>query len=171
MSNNSFHDQYKNLEKTDIETIPDTPSNLLEEAVFFWMCSKFDSTFSNQLEVISSLPKPCQNVYSCQIVFHEVLNGGFDQLFFNSSRQFIEMSIGGFAALGSQKLSDVMTKAVEVYLANKQEIDTYIDDWQDGCSKLYEKRFFDALEELFVEEYDSVNFSQYIRLHAADFGD
>ena len=50
-----------------------------------WMFGKVESDWSKEYEIIKSLPIPCQDVYSTVCVMNEILNGGFNQLFFNST--------------------------------------------------------------------------------------
>ena len=164
-------EKYKYLKNSEIENIPDAPGDMLENAVMSWMWNKFNENWSDQYEVVSSLPKPCQHVYSCRTVIDEVNNGGLNQLFYNSTRQFAEMSIEGFLALGSQELSDVMARAVEIFWANKQVLDAYDDGTLESFSESYEEGFFDELDDIFYEECDSINISQYVRMNSQYFGD
>jgi len=164
-------EKYKFLKKSDIPKIPDVPKDALEHAVMSWMWNKFNEDWSNWYEVIISLPKPCQNVFSIRTVTDEINNGGLNQLFYNSSRIFAKMSIEGFSALESQKLSDVMAKAVEVFWSNEQVLKAYNDGTLESFFASYEEKLFDELDDIFFKERDSINLSQYILLHADCFGD
>ena len=178
----------ENLKRADLADIPDED---LEDAVMDWMWSKDDENLS-EYEQILLLPKPCQNVYSARTVTDDVMNGGFAQLFWNSSGAFAEMSVEGFLALGSPKLSNLVAKALEL----RQQI---LDSPQDSTTGRYvaffkrgkerdgaydehnDKIFHDVLHELndgvFNElnemffEYDTMNYAEYIRQNADCFGD
>ena len=85
--NDYFHklEKYKKLSKGEVGSIPDVD---LKTAVMSWIRGKFNEDWTNQYEVIESLPKPCRHVYACCTVIDEVSNGGLNQLFFNSTGQF-----------------------------------------------------------------------------------
>ena len=161
-------EKYKFLKKAEL---PDIPDVILEHAVMSWMWTKAFKGDADQYEVISSLPKPCQNVYSCRTVTDEINNGGLNQLFYNSTGQFAEMSIDGFLALGSQKLSDVMAKAVELYRKNKPLLDKYNDDTLESFFDSYAEKIFEELDNIFYDEIDSVDMAKFIRQNADCFGD
>ena len=166
-------EKYKYLKKEDIADIPDNSDNMLEHAVMSWMWNKFNEDWSDQYVVISTLPKPCQNVYSCRTVTDEINNGGLNQLFYNywSTGQFAEMSIDGFKALGSKKLSKVMAKAVKIFWTNRRVLEAYKDGTMESFMESYEEKFFEELDDIFFAEIDSINISKYVRLHASCFGD
>lgn len=79
--NDYFHklEKYKKLNKGEVGSIPDVD---LKTAVMSWIRGKFNEDWTNQYEVIESLPKPCRHVYACCTVIDEVSNGGLNQLFF-----------------------------------------------------------------------------------------
>ena len=159
-------ERYKYLKNTEL---PDIPDVILEHAVMSWMWTK--SSNERQYEIISSLPKPCQNVYSCRTVTDEINNGGLNQLFYNDTGQFAEMSIEGFLALGSPKLSEVMAKAVELYQEKKSVLDEYNDDTLESFFASYKEKIFEKLDSDFYDECDSVEMAKYIRQNADCFGD
>jgi len=164
----SILEKYKLLRNADVLSIPDAE---LENAVMSWMWNKFNDDWSNQYQVVSTLPKPCQNVYSCRTVIDEVNNGGFNQLFFNQSSQFAEMSIDGFLALGSPKMSKIMEEAVALYKENKEALDKYNDGTLESFIDSYTEGIFSDLDDAFYAECDSINYVNYIRLNANYFGD
>ena len=77
-----------------------------------WMWGKFNKDWTNQYEIIESLQKPCRDVYACCTVVDEINNGGFNQLFFNSTGQFAKMAREGFRSLGNEALSNIMENAI-----------------------------------------------------------
>jgi hypothetical protein len=156
------------LKNSDIPKLSDEE---LELAVMDWMRSKVKDWF-NPYQELKTLPEPCQTVYSCRTVCDEILNGGLNQLFFNSMLPFAEMSIEGFLELGAPKLSRVMEKALEIYRNHKHTFDTYNNGTVDGFSALSNENFFDELEdEEFILECNSINVAGYIRAKSVFFGD
>jgi len=160
--------KYKSLKK---ECIPTIPNDELENAMMNWMWGKIGEDWPDQYQIISVLPKPCQNVYSCRVVTDEVNNGGLNQLFFNPTGQFAKMSIEGFWALGSSKLSNIMEEAVALYQKSKEILDGYDDGTLEGFFASYEEGIFDKLDESFFRESGFVDYVKYIRLNSTCFGD
>ena len=161
--------RYRCLKKTEL---PDIPDSILEDAVMSWMWKKaLNDGGDRQYEVISSLPRPCQYVYSCRIVTDQVNNGGLNQFFFNCPREFAEMLIEGFSELGSPKLSHVMAKAVELYRQNEHLLDAYNDGTLESFFNSYQEKIFDELDNVFYEERQFIDLHKYIRLNADCFGD
>ena len=166
--------KYHNLKNADLPNISD---NELEDAVMYWMWGKHDANLS-AYEQILLLPKPCQNVYSTRTVTDQVMNGGFCQMLFNDSRHFAEMSIEGYLALESAKLSNLVKRSLELYQQNKQIIDGRFDALRNGTRKSFyafddpdePNESFTRLNEAFFE-YDTMDYVKYIRLNANCFGD
>ena len=165
----STWEKYRFLKNAELSDIPDKK---LLNAVNSWI----SNIIKNEYKVLSSLPKPCQNVYCCNTVIAEVFNGGFNQLFFNRMVQLAEMSIEGFLALGVPELSNVMAKAIELYQQNKPVLDSYNDGTLESFSASYQERIFDDLDNEFFDGcdylgYDDAKYVQYIRQNAECFGD
>ena len=106
----------KNIKNAELINIPNSD---LENVVMGWMWGMFNEDWSDQYEIITSLPNPCQAVYSCRTVTDEINNGGINQLFYNSAGQFAQLSIEGFDAMGFNALSGIMKQAVDLYKKNK----------------------------------------------------
>jgi len=163
-------EKFKYLKKSELNSIPDSD---LRTVAMSWMWGKFNEDWTNQYEVIESLPKPCQDVYSCCTVVDEINNGGLNQLFFNSTGQFAKMSQEGFRALGDEKLSSIMRNAIEIYEKNKELLERYNDGTLESFSESYNENLFDELDDRFSEEepsFDSL-LEAYIRKNESVFGD
>lgn len=163
-------EQYKHLKKGDIASISDDE---LSNAVIAWMWGKFNDDWTDEYIVISSLPKPCQNVYACCTVYDEVNNGGLNQFFFNSSGQFANMAKEGFLSIGSEKLSKTMLEAIEIYKRNEKLLEKYDDGTVKGFSESYDEKLFDELDDEFYNEESTFNslLIEYIRKNENAFGD
>ena len=177
----------KTLKKAELPGIPD---EWLLDVVMHWIWNKdYDD---NQYEAIArSLPKPCRNVFCCQLVTSDVENGGLHQLFGNSMAKLAEMSVEGFLELGSPRVSQVMTKALELYqqydIATVVEIKNqnsrpdlygkiipYGSGYDDPVVRRYyeqHRNIFDELDTTFYDEYESVDYVKYIRQNAEYFGE
>ncbi|HHU55656.1 MAG TPA: DMP19 family protein [Acholeplasmataceae bacterium] len=160
-------EEYRRLNKEDVKLIPNED---LKEAVMDWMFEKVDA---DEFIIISKLPTPCQDVYSTVTIMNEVLNGGFNQLFFNSTVEFIEMAHKGFVSIGLPKLSKLLNQACQVYLDNKEILEKYDDGTIESFSDSYEENLFDDLDMLFSKEEENFEklIIEYIRKNETYFGD
>jgi hypothetical protein len=162
------YERYKFLKNSELSDIPD---DVLEDAVMNWMWAKWQEEGLDQYLVIRSLPKPCQHVYSCRTVTDEINNGGLNQLFFNQTGAFAEMSIESFLALGSQKLSRVMEEAVGTFWLNRRDLEEYNDGTIESFCDSCKLDIFEELDSMFNKERDFIDIVKYIRQHADCFGD
>lgn len=163
-------EKFKFLKKEMLIHIPDSD---LRIAVMSWMWGKLGEDWTNQYEVIASLPKHCQYVYACCTVVDEINNGGLNQLFFNSTGQFAKMAQEGFRDLGNEKLFSIMRNAVQIYENNKELLENYNDGTLESFSESYKEKLFDELDDGFYEEepgFDAL-LVMYIRKNESSFGD
>jgi len=159
----------KYIKKSELLSIPDSE---LENIVLGWIWGKFNDEWSNDYEVISSLPGPCQNFYSCHTVSGDIFNGGINQLFFNynSTGKYAEMAIEGFNAMGSHRLSEILKEAVARFKEHKPTLDNYNDGTLESFSASYNEAVFDDLDEAFCREHEDVNYLNYIKKNIEYFG-
>lgn len=151
--------------------LAELPDSDLEIAAVSWIQGKFDKDWSNDFEVVSKLPKPCQNIYSCHMVTAEINNGGYNQLFFNSTGRFAKMSVEGFAALGCDNLSKVTAKAIELYGENRLTLEKYDNGTAESFSDSYDEEIFDDLDDEFCCECDDIDYAGYIKANIENFGE
>lgn len=163
-------EKFKHLKKGELALFPDSD---LRTAVMSWMWGKFNEDWTNQFEVIESLPKPCRDTYACCTVVDEINNGGLNQLFFNSTGQFAKMAQEGFRALENENLSSIMIDAIEIYENNKELLDKYNDGTLESFSESYNESLFDELDERFSKEEPSFDsfLETYIRKNESIFRD
>ena len=138
-----------------------------------WMWAKFDEKWTNQYEVVETLPQPCRDVYACRTVVDEINNGGINQLFFNTTGQFAQMAEEGFRSIGSDKLSRIMRSAIEIHTANKEKLGEYQDGTLESFSASYDEELFNDLDDEFSEEEPKIDdlLIAYIRKNESAFGD
>lgn len=166
--------KYENLKTEDIASIQDEE---LVFAVMSWMWSKFNSDWSNQNQynVISSLPKACQNIYSVYTIEAEVNNGGFNQCYFNSSKEFTKMAESGFKEIGAVNFADIMIRANLIYTNIKDDLEKFNDGTFESFSKSYQNNPLNELDDEFIKMYEREPLDklciEYIRANAQYFGD
>ncbi|PXV63818.1 uncharacterized protein DUF4375 [Dysgonomonas alginatilytica] len=161
---------YKKLTKEIIDSAND---NELEMIVYDNICSRFNSDYSNDYEVVKGLSKGQQAIYSIWWVEAEVNNGGFNQFYFNSSGKFAEMAIDGFKVIGANKFADLMIEANKIYNENKEILEGFDDGTVESFSKSYEDNPLDNMDQKFYEIYNEENLSElritYIRKNYTEF--
>ncbi|QVK17505.1 DUF4375 domain-containing protein [Mycoplasmatota bacterium] len=163
-------DRYKLLERSTVTSLPDLE---VIDAVMIWMYNKIDN-WHNEYSIITSLPKPCQYVYSCYNIVNEVNKGGINLLYFNQIKQLAQIAQEGFNAIGNKKLSDLMEEANKIYQDNKPVIDKYSDGTKESYINLYNEDFFDDLDYSFIEEEVpsfEISLVAYIRKNEIYFGE
>lgn len=164
--------KYENLKTEDIASLSE-----LVFAVMSWMWSKFYSDWSNQNQynVILLLPKACQNIYSVYTIEAEVNNGGFNQCYFNSSKEFTKMAESGFKEIGAVNFADIMIRANLIYMDIKDDLEKFNDGTIESFSKSYENNPLSELDDEFIKMYEREPLDKlcikYIRANAQYFGD
>lgn len=103
---------YKSLKNSELDSIP---QDELINAVTSWIEGKFAADWSDMCKVINDLPTPCLNIYCADYVSAEILDGGFSQAFFNTSRDFIGAAANGLRAIGMDKAADVVDRALKAH--------------------------------------------------------
>lgn len=161
--------RYASLKRDELESIPE---NELVFAVTSWIEGKFSEDWLNMGEVINSLPTPCINVYCANHIGNEVLSGGFGQVFFNSSRDYIGVAAAGFRALGYPKLADITEQALKInYDSGKRTSGHSIEDFLDfaACDD------YKTVDKDFKRVFDAGKFNRlardYILKYAKYFGE
>lgn len=163
-------EEFEKLKKGELTSVDDTD---LRTAVMSWMWGKFEEDWTDQYEVIESLPKPCRDVYACCTVVDEINNGGLNQLFFNSTGQFAKMAQEGFSSMGNEKLSYILKTAIVIFKKNVKLLEKYNDGTLESFSESYNEELFDELDNGFFEEeseFDGILVT-YIRNNESAFGD
>lgn len=123
---------YKNLKRSELDAIPESEIVL---AVTSWIEGKFSEDWSDMGRVINSLPTPCLNVYCADYIAKEILNGGFAQAFFNTSRDFIGAGAEGFRALGYGEPAEVIERALKInYDSGSKAAGHSLEDFLDFSS-------------------------------------
>jgi hypothetical protein len=158
-------DRFKHLKRNTVPTLLDLE---VVDAVLTWINNKLDNCN------LTSLPKPCQYVYACDIIILKVNEDGLNLLYFNQTKQLAQIAQEGFNAIGNNKLSEFMEKANKIYLDNQSLFDKYCDGTKESYIKLYNETLFDELDyNLFEEGVPSFedNLVEYIRKNEIYFGE
>jgi hypothetical protein len=75
-----------------------------------------------EVGIVRSLPSGVQAVYTTWLVDAEVLNGGFNQYFFNVSGRFAGDALAGYELLGAEAYATVMRAAIATFEADRDRL-------------------------------------------------
>lgn len=171
-------DSFMNRPKYDeltVQIIDSIKDDDLVLAIMDNLWAKMRKDMSDDFEVISSLSRERQAIYSTYIVEGEVNNGGFNQFYFNSSGQYADMAVDGFELLEARKFCDLMKKANDTYLSEFNKITEKQDGTIEGFSQSYQENPLNQYDDEFytlneVEEIGNLQV-QFIRKNKASFVD
>lgn len=161
--------RYASLKSGELESIP---ADEIVFAVTSWIESKFSDDWHNMGEIINSLPTPCINVYCASYIKNEILNGGFAQAFFNSSRDFIGVAASGFRALGYPKLADIIEQALKInFDSGKRASGHSIEDFLNFADNDEYHTLDKDFQRVFEEKKFGRLAKEYILKYSKYFGD
>lgn len=147
---------YKDLKRSELEDIPESE---IVSAVTAWIEGKFADDWSDMCEKINALPTPCLNVYCADYIAKEVLNGGFAQVFFNASYDFVSAAAEGFRALGGGKTASVIDTALEIYSGGAKPSGRSLEDFLEFSSS----GAYDEADKAFISVFDDKRFCRLVR--------
>jgi hypothetical protein len=161
---------YKELTTEIIDSIDD---NDLEQAVIDNIYEQVGSDYEKDFENAQKLTKGQQAMFSVWWVEAEVNNGGFNQFYFNSSGQYAQMAVEGFELFGATNFADLMRRANQIYIENKERLEEFDDETMESFSESYKDNPLNPLDEEFYQLYNSESLNQlriaYIRKHPTEF--
>lgn len=160
---------YASLKREELENIPE---NEIVLAVTSWIEGKFSEDWHDMCSVINSLPTPCLNIYCADYVTKEVLNGGFAQAFFNSSRDYIGAAAEGFRALEYSEIADIIENALKINFDSGKKISgRSLEDFLEFAGG----DEYEELDRNFCKTFDNKKFDKlsygYIMKYKKYFGD
>jgi len=161
---------YKELPREIIESLPDDD---LEQSIFDNISIRMEGDNRTALEILKGMTTGQQAIYSTWEVEAEVNNGGFNQFYFNSSKQFSDMAVLGFEIIQAHQFADLMREANKTYVKNKDWLERFDDGTVESFSKSYESNPLNPLDEKFYQFYQTEDLKalkvRYIRMHIEEF--
>lgn len=171
-------DEFKNrpIHKKLSEQIIDTTSdeNLLQ-VVFDNLSEKQPNDYKKEYETVISWNKSRQAIYMIWILEAEVNNGGYNQFYFNSSRQFYKHLPEALKLVGATKFADLTERANKTLESENEKITKHQDGTIEGFSKSYDENPLNDFDTEFYELYKTENLQQiqidFIRKNKKEFTD
>jgi len=159
----------------DLPTLRQIKDEQLDRVILDYIFDRIDRSPGARRDVVLSLPSAFRTVYLSWLVEAEVLNGGFNQYFWNSSSDFADLTPAALTEIGSPEAARIMRQAiatanaewpitsrfreegtVEAFIESYQH--TRLNDYDDPFATLAEQfsalrlRYIRANEQAFVTE-------------------
>lgn len=162
------------LELTE-KKIDDTPDSLLVQLIFDNLYDKLDGQCFKKYETITNW-----NIYQKAIFFiwlfeAEIINGGFNQFYYNSSFTFYSDVPQALNLVGAYKFSDLAKEANYVFENEYQKIRQTQNGTLVGFSNSYLNNPLSKFDDVFFELYNYENLDKlqvnFIRKYKSSFLD
>ena len=161
--------------KLTTEIIDSTPDDELIQTIFDNIIDKFSWDYSIEYRTILALSKPRQAIYMIWVLEAEVNNGGFNQYYFNPSKQYAEFTPDALQLIGAIKWVDLMKRANHIFELENKKIKNHQDGTLEGFSKSYEDNPLNDLDTEFYDLYKIEDLHKlqvdFIRKNKQDFVD
>jgi hypothetical protein len=122
-------------------------------------------------DVLEHLPPALQAHYVAYMVDCEVLNGGFNQLFFNKPAM-VEDAAEAFEFLGMDEAASLASRASELYRGVRSRHDAARREGTlEAFARTYDESPFEELDNLYAERQETWRLQRlaYIRAHPEEF--
>ena len=171
-------DDFKNrpiYEKLTIDIIDKTPDDKLLQTVYDNLCEKLPKDNVKEYQAVLQFSKYKQAIYVIWQLEAEVNNGGFNQFYYNSSRQFADLIPTSLTLVGANKFSNLVERANDIYKKENKKITEHQDGTIKGFSKSYDDNPLNSLDTEFFALYKSEDLYKiqvdFIRKNKKDFTD
>lgn len=157
------------------QTIDTTSDDMLLEVVYDNLFRKLSAAYDKEYEIVLSWNKSRQAIYMISRLEAEVNNGGYNQLYFNSSGQFATALPEALKLVGATQFADLTERANSTFEKEKSKITEDQDGTVEGFSKSYENNPLNKFDEEFYKLNEAKNLQKiqvdYIRKNKNEFTD
>ncbi|CAG0975931.1 hypothetical protein ANAEL_01446 [Anaerolineales bacterium] len=114
------------------EILANIPDSELENILYEFVWTKFESNWNQHVTILSTLPLPAQVIYYTMVLEGEVRNGGFDQYFFNTSQseESPETTLELLERIGAHEHSRILETAINIHRRNEHDSALYELDYE-----------------------------------------
>ncbi|MCL2652310.1 MAG: DMP19 family protein [Propionibacteriaceae bacterium] len=162
-------------EPMSVEALSALPDDRLDSVIYDRLIAKMDD-WDNQREVVDKWSEPERVCFVVNATAGEVMNGGFNQFFYNSAgRQFFEIAAQCLQTAGADQWADIVQRACEII--DSDEGDKIVESWGDtleSFSQSYKDNPLNALDDEFYaldEKQFIANMLAYMKANLASFAD
>jgi hypothetical protein len=107
-------------------------------------------------EAVVALAEPLVVAWAAFWVEAEILNGGYNQYFWNSSGRYAIEAVRAFETVGSPDYANIQRSAIVTFMDSEPDLRPFRDDGSlEAFSASYELKTFDQLDDAFLAVYDT----------------
>lgn len=157
----------------DPEVLAAIDDDWLEQAIIDLVVQRAAARSVEVADELADLPVAFSHVFATWITEAEVFNGGFNQLFFNSSGRLAEQAAAGYAAIGAPERERIVREAMARLAEHGDELaPAWSERTLSAFSASYELDIFGELDAAFyaldnVEDGSRLRLA-FIRTHAEE---
>jgi len=157
------------------EIIDNAPDDNLLQIVFDNLNAKIPEDYDKHYETVMSWNKSRQAIYFTWCLEGDVVNGGFNQFYFNSNGKFYRFIPDALRLLGFTSFAELVQQANDTYEKDYAKITEDQDGTLEGFAESYEDNPLNVYDKLFYELQEKEDLGKkmvpYIRSHQSDFID
>jgi len=151
------------------EILSQVSGSQLEQIVFQNILSTIKHSDEEYIEAVKSLSHSKRVVFVIHIIEKEVNNGGFNQFYFNRTKQFGAMAEDAFESIGAFKFAEIVKAANLFYSVIEKDLEKYDDGSLESFSESYSDNPLNELDHKFYQLYNEEPLDQllirFIRTH------
>ena len=134
----------------DLQTLREIKDHQIEQALMDYIWKKTDANPRDRKSTILGLSRGFQIVYLTWLVEAEVLNGGFNQYYWNTSGEFAEITPAALREIGADEAASIMEQSLEAAIAEIPEMAKFrAAGTVEAFSESYEHTKLNAFDEPF----------------------
>ena len=160
------------LESVSPDALAAVSDDELEYALSAYVADRIADA-GGKFDTIERLPPKLLTWYIAYIIDVEVLNGGFNQLFFNPTGQYASEGPSVFDEIGLPEARTIMTEALELLERHAPSLEAAAEEGTlEAFAKTYLDQPFDELDSRYAvkEEVWRLARIRYVRANASTFG-
>ena len=145
---------YKRLTPEILASIPD---DKLEQAIIDYVYEKVARRHDQEVQIIKGMSDGLRATHATWVAEAEVNNGGFNQFFWNSSREYAAEAVAGFTLFELPALARLMQRAI---IVNQEEaarlekfkergsLKAFSESYKENPINDLDKQFYEAAKNL-----------------------
>jgi len=120
------YDNRPRYDRFDLEILASIPDEALEQALLDYLFGRLERFNHDQDAAFAGLSVEFRAFYCSWEIEAEVLNGGFNQYFWNSSSQNAERAVAALREQGDATAADLVEQAIRVAIVELPEMCAYL---------------------------------------------
>jgi hypothetical protein len=148
------------------------PDEQVQEAIVERVLAAIGDNWNDEARIVRALPRGLKMVYTTRMLQAEVMNGGFNQYFWNSSGKLADEALAGYRLIGAKLHAKLLEEAIEQRRAEEPEMKRLRETGtQQAFSESYKHSKLQGLDRRFRGLSESVSRLRmdYIRAHPQEF--